>query len=243
MQLPHSWRTAWLFVWPRYRLPLYILGSVLLVVVAWSVPSGRSWLVEQAEAFGIMHPPNETQPSSSPIPSPTADPLSLLQKGLDSLTVSAATETAARKQGQTQLQDTLAQLQVLLTDLDRSSAELSRLVGTPVTSVTPRAVPTIAVPASPSTRTQTSAGAVLEQRTALPHQVVTSGKLSAGATVSLNSGTIAELESLPGIGPAYAQRIIAFRISHGGFKTVDELSSVKGIGSSRLGKLRSRVVL
>jgi competence protein ComEA len=48
--------------------------------------------------------------------------------------------------------------------------------------------------------------------------------------VDLNSATAAQLDSLPGVGPVTAQRILAWRTEHGGFRRVDELQEVEGIG-------------
>lgn len=56
--------------------------------------------------------------------------------------------------------------------------------------------------------------------------------------VYLNTATKEELLSLPGIGPAYADRILALRDEQGTLKHIDDLLMVKGIGPSRLEKLR-----
>jgi competence ComEA-like helix-hairpin-helix protein len=56
--------------------------------------------------------------------------------------------------------------------------------------------------------------------------------------VNINTAASAELELLPGIGPALAGRIISYRTEFGPFKTVDEIDSVKGIGPRTLEKLR-----
>jgi competence protein ComEA len=64
---------------------------------------------------------------------------------------------------------------------------------------------------------------------------------SSGAKVDLNRATQAELEALPGIGPATAQKILEYREQHGGFKSVDELDQVSGIGEKRLAALRDHV--
>jgi competence protein ComEA len=63
------------------------------------------------------------------------------------------------------------------------------------------------------------------------------------APVSLNSGTLEQLETLDGIGPALAQRIIDYRTLHGGFRTLEELDQVSGIGPARLAALHGRVTL
>ncbi|MER7927025.1 ComEA family DNA-binding protein [Streptomyces sp. NPDC096057] len=53
------------------------------------------------------------------------------------------------------------------------------------------------------------------------------------APVSLNTGTADQLNTLPGVGPVLAQHIIDYRTQHGGFRTVDELRQVNGIGDAR----------
>ena len=59
--------------------------------------------------------------------------------------------------------------------------------------------------------------------------------------VSLNAATLEELDSLPGVGPVTAQKILDYREEHGAFASVDELDAVPGIGPARLEELREVV--
>ena len=64
-----------------------------------------------------------------------------------------------------------------------------------------------------------------------------------GAPVDLNAATASDLEALPGIGPARAERIIALRREREGFTEVEELLDVPGIGPKTLARLRPLVVV
>jgi competence protein ComEA len=61
------------------------------------------------------------------------------------------------------------------------------------------------------------------------------------APVSLNTATAEQLDALPGVGPILAQHIVDFRTQHAGFRSVDELRQVKGIGDRRFSDLRDLV--
>lgn len=56
--------------------------------------------------------------------------------------------------------------------------------------------------------------------------------------VDVNAADEARLQTVPGIGPALAKRIVEFRAQHGPFKNVDDLLKVRGIGEKSLAKLR-----
>ena len=63
------------------------------------------------------------------------------------------------------------------------------------------------------------------------------------AVVDINAANQEELQTLKGIGAKKAADIIAYREAHGGFKDVEELLNVKGVGKATLEKLRSEIVV
>jgi competence protein ComEA len=70
-----------------------------------------------------------------------------------------------------------------------------------------------------------------------------SGAGAVGAKVALNTATQAELETLPRIGPALAQRILDWRSANGRFSAVDDLMKVVGIGQKLFGDIKDRVTV
>jgi len=61
--------------------------------------------------------------------------------------------------------------------------------------------------------------------------------------INLNTATLAELDTLPGVGPVLAQRIIDHRNRTGGFKSVEELRKVEGVGDARFEQLKDLVTV
>ena len=68
------------------------------------------------------------------------------------------------------------------------------------------------------------------------------GTPSPTAPLDLNSANAEELDALPGIGPATAQKIIDYRQAHGPFRSLDELEGVPGIGPSKVEQLKGLVI-
>jgi competence protein ComEA len=65
---------------------------------------------------------------------------------------------------------------------------------------------------------------------------------SPSAPLDLNSATLEQLESLPGIGPVTAQKILDYRQAHGAFHAVAELEGVPGIGPAHMAQLKGLVI-
>jgi len=77
--------------------------------------------------------------------------------------------------------------------------------------------------------------------TAPPDQAGT--QPASGGKVDLNTATVAQLDTLPGVGPALAQRIVEYRTQHGGFRSIDELRKVQGIGDAKFAQLKDLVAV
>jgi competence protein ComEA len=76
-----------------------------------------------------------------------------------------------------------------------------------------------------------------------PGGVSAGGASGAGAVVNINTATLDQLETLPGIGPALGQRIIDYRTQHGPFRSVSDLLNVSGIGDKRLADMKAQVTV
>ncbi|MFC8125301.1 helix-hairpin-helix domain-containing protein [Streptomyces sp. NPDC057302] len=94
----------------------------------------------------------------------------------------------------------------------------------------------VGAPAAPSAPSDPVAPAV-------PGAGAAAGSTGAGpaAPVGLNTATPEQLDELPGVGPVLAQHIIDYRTEHGGFRSVEELREVNGIGDKRYADLQNLV--
>jgi competence protein ComEA len=69
------------------------------------------------------------------------------------------------------------------------------------------------------------------------------GKRKGGRVVNLNTATVEELQAVPGVGPAMAERILEWRAAHGGFTSVGQLRQVRGIGERKFAEMRDSVTV
>jgi competence protein ComEA len=87
------------------------------------------------------------------------------------------------------------------------------------------------------------------QQVVVPARGAAGGTASAAGTapeapaapISLNTATLDQLDELDGVGPATAQKIIDWRKEHGGFRSIDDLKQVSGIGPKRFASLKDKV--
>jgi competence protein ComEA len=61
--------------------------------------------------------------------------------------------------------------------------------------------------------------------------------------ININTATAKELESLPGIGPVLAQRIVDYRAQKGGFKSIEEIKEVSGIGDKKFEAIKDLITV
>lgn len=61
--------------------------------------------------------------------------------------------------------------------------------------------------------------------------------------IHLNQASAEQLQALPGVGPALSERIIDYRTEYGPFSSVDQLTSVKGVGPAKLAKFKQRLTV
>ena len=80
--------------------------------------------------------------------------------------------------------------------------------------------------------------------TAAPNAVAQQpAAVAKAATLDLNSASVTDLESLPGVGRRTAERIIEYRQKNGSFKKIEELMNVKGIGEKSFLKLKPLIAV
>lgn len=69
----------------------------------------------------------------------------------------------------------------------------------------------------------------------------TPANASSTGLVNINTATVEQLDTLPGIGPALAERIVQYRNEHGPFERIEDLMNVKGIGEAMFEKLKDKI--
>jgi competence protein ComEA len=84
-------------------------------------------------------------------------------------------------------------------------------------------------------------GAATAGSAAVPASGAVAG--AASGPINLNAATAEQLDTLDGVGPATAQKILEYRQQHGGFRSIDDLGQISGIGPKKLEALRGQVTV
>jgi competence protein ComEA len=223
---------------PRKRIIPYALAALVVVAVGvWSLRASGdevgapapTWTFGSGES-GASGPtdPTESTPDGASIDAPSATTSTTEPQPLF-----VQVAGAVQRPGVYEVQQGARVFQVLLmaggmtSEADGEAVPLAAEVADGVCIRVPRvgevmAGPSLQGPAAPGADGQ-------------------AGSSSAGP-VSLSTGTEAELDTLPGVGPKTAQRIIAYRDENGPFVSVDQLEEVPGIGAATVERLRDLVV-
>ena len=125
------------------------------------------------------------------------------------------------------LEDRISSYESRISELEEEVSNIE--IGNTADSVTAE------TPSEPTAETGEVAGAEAPTTTTTTKTVTPVGK------INLNTASATQLDTLPGIGPAYAGRIIDYRNANGGFKTIEEVQNVKGIGPKTFDKMKDMI--
>ena len=217
----------------RWLIGLLAVTVATVFIVVWQVPTVRQTVIsagQQGKDFFVSNDPTAApvfQDSPAPTPdTPTTPSPDLGQqiRDLQSATGQLQQRVAvAEKEVQDEHdlnQQIQSQLKDAVTTLSQTNDLLNKEAQMPIVTTASSA------PADATSSTSDS------------------GKVtSTSEKVHLNSATLADLETLPGIGPTYAGRIVDYRTQNGPFASVDDLMNVSGIKDSVMGKIRDYIDL
>jgi competence protein ComEA len=234
-EVPRPWevkpRSDWSERWYRWRSDRRI-GAALLACVA--VAALAAWLRSGSSSSSSARPP----------PAPTSTAAATSPSAVSSTTTKSATVIivdvvgAVRRSGIVRLRAGARVVDAISAAGGAvAGADLTRLNLAAVVADGARvAVPRLGAPAPGIDPAAVVGSAPAEGDTA-------PGTPSADAPVNLNTASAAQLDSLPGVGPATAAAIISDRAAHGPFRSVDDLGRVRGIGDAKLDQLRKLVTV
>lgn len=128
----------------------------------------------------------------------------------------------------------------MLPQADQSSVNLAAMVedGQQVKIMAQTAAPAPSAVAPPAPAAAPVASASVQPKAIAPPAASTLKSPNVPLPLSLNQATKDQLQALPEIGPELAARIVYYRYEHGGFRSVEELAEVDGIGPQRVELLR-----
>ena len=222
--------------------------KIIIILVAVILAGGAYWMLKHFHPTLFLGEPDlvvetETAPpptASPPTPSaPTPKPEiaihvtgAVRSPGVYYLSTDARVHEAIEKAGGKTDRADIHSLNLAAKVRDGEQIYVPEIRQTPDVGQRPPAPKTIKVPAPGATASSASSQPSVKRYAA-----------SDGSRININTATSQELQTIRGIGPAMARRIIEYRQTSGGFSTVDDLTNVKGIGEKTLEKLRDSLTV
>lgn len=231
------------FLESQHRKIIIILVAVILAGGAyWMLKHfhptlflGEPDLVVETEAAPLPHPTASPPPPSVPVPKPEIAVHvtgAVRSPGVYYLSTDARVHEAIEKAGGKTNRADVHSLNLAAKIRDGQQIHVPEIRQTPDVRQHPPVPKTIQVPAPSATLPSVS-----------PQLPVERSAPSDGVRININTATSQELQTIRGIGPTMAKRIIEYRQTSGGFSTVDDLTNVKGIGEKTLEKLRGSITV
>ena len=224
--------------------------KIIIILVAIILAGGAYWmlkhfhptlflgepdLVVETEAAPLPRPTATPPPPSVPVPKPEIAVHvtgAVRSPGVYYLSTDARVHEAIEKAGGKTNQADVHSLNLAAKIRDGQQIQVPEIRKTPDVRQPPPVPKTIQVPAPSATLPSVS-----------PQLPVERFAPSDGVRININTATSQELQTIRGIGPTMARRIIEYRQTSGGFSTVDDLTNVKGIGEKTLEKLRDSITV
>ena len=206
--------------------------KIIIVLVVVILAGGGYWMLKHFHPALFLGEPDfvvetETTPPLPTPPSSTAQPEIVVHvmgavksPGVYHLSTDARVHEAIEKAGGKTDQADLHSLNLAAKMRDGEQIYVPEIRQTPDVGQTIPTSSSSAAPPQPSVRRSAS---------------------SDGSRININTATFQELQTLRGIGPTMAQRIIEYRQTSGRFATVDDLTNVKGVGEKTLEKIRDSI--
>lgn len=223
-------RARWRVGWRTGLLFALLVGVVVAGVGAWAATQGAGTVV--VTGGGPASPTGQTPAPTAPAPAPPAPGPSPAPAQLVVHVVGAvASPGVVILPSGARVREALDAAGGALPEADLATVNLARPVhdGEQIPVPTPGQTLTPAAPAAAAPPASAAVGPA--------------GGGQAGGQVNINTASQAELETLPGVGPVLAGRILTWRTENGAFLTVDDLQEVQGIGAKVLANLRPHVTV
>ena len=205
----------------RYRWVITVVLGLLAIGGGYLL-LGQSAPAQPSSSTVILIYTPTASPTETPRPTPTPAPIvvyvsgAVAQPGVYALPAGARVADALEAAGGATAEADLVQLNLARRVYDEGQIHVPCYGG-------PTLLPSAPVPRAPAGEPADSGGPA--------------------GLININTAGLEELDSLPGIGPGYAQRIIDYRESNGPFQSIEEIQNVAGIGPSTFARIQSLITV